>query len=71
MLYTSLLLVRRPADPAKFNGTVIVEWLNVSYGHDVAVSWTHSIDHLLREGYAYVGVSAQEAGVEGLPVGTP
>lgn len=28
--YKSRLLVRRPADPAKFNGTVVVEWLNVS-----------------------------------------
>jgi hypothetical protein len=71
MPYTSRLLVRRPADPAKFNGTVIVEWLNVSYGHDISVSWSHSIDHLLSEGYAYVGVSAQEAGVEGFPVDNP
>ena len=30
--YTSRMLVRRPQDPRRFNGTVIVEWLNASSG---------------------------------------
>src|SRR6185436_2928742 len=28
--YKTRMLVRRPTDPSKFNGTVVVEWLNVS-----------------------------------------
>src|SRR5215469_18799909 len=28
--YTTRVVVRRPIDPARFNGSVIVEWLNVS-----------------------------------------
>src|SRR3954465_15411225 len=28
--YTTRVIVRRPTDPARFNGTVLVEWLNVS-----------------------------------------
>ena len=32
--YETRIVVRRPADPAKFNGTVVVEWLNVSGGLD-------------------------------------
>jgi hypothetical protein len=28
--YTSRMLVRRPADPARFSGTVIVEWARAS-----------------------------------------
>lgn len=32
--YTTRMLVRRPADPKKFNGTVIVEWNNVTAQHD-------------------------------------
>src|SRR5262245_6462440 len=28
--YTTRILVRRPTSPRKFNGTVVVEWLNVS-----------------------------------------
>src|SRR5262249_21381648 len=37
--YTTRALVRRPTDPAKFNGTVLVEWLNVSGGADLAVDF--------------------------------
>src|ERR1700730_3373638 len=32
--YKTRMLVRPPADPTKFNGTVIVEWLNVTGGLD-------------------------------------
>ena len=35
--YTTRMLVRRPADPKKFNGTVIVEWNNVTAQHDSCV----------------------------------
>ena len=27
--YKTRMIVRRPSDPTKFNGTVVVEWLNV------------------------------------------
>ena len=32
--YKTRLLVREPTDPKKFNGTVVVEWLNVTAGRD-------------------------------------
>ena len=32
--YTTRIVVRRPADAADFNGTVIIEWFNVSGGLD-------------------------------------
>ena len=48
-----------------FNGTVVVEWLNVSGGLDAAPDWTTAHTELIREGYAWVGVSAQLVGVEG------
>ena len=38
--YRTRILVYRPADPARFNGTVLVEWLNVSGGLDGAADWT-------------------------------
>ena len=44
----------------KFNGTVVVEWLNVSGGVDAAPDWTFAHTELIREGYAWVGVSAQK-----------
>src|SRR5438067_2292438 len=61
--YTSRMIVRRPADPAAFNGTVIVEWLNVTAGYDVDIEWDTVAQYLERSGYAFVGVSAQAAGV--------
>lgn len=63
--FTTRLLVRRPASEAAFSGTVIVEWLNVSGGLDAAPDWMLTHTHLIRRGHAWVGVSAQRAGIEG------
>ena len=63
--YKTRVLVYRPIDPQQFNGTVIVEWLNVSGGLDAAADWIMGHTELTREGYVWVGVSAQFAGVEG------
>ena len=60
--YVTRMLVRTPTDPEKFNGTVVVEWLNVSGGVDAAPEWDYAHVELLREGYAWVGVTAQFAG---------
>jgi hypothetical protein len=65
--YTTRILVRRPITRARFNGTVVVEWLNVSGGFDAAPDWTSTHTLLLREGFGWVGVSAQFAGVSGGP----
>ena len=63
--YRTRIVVRRPAEAADFNGTVVVEWLNVSAGVDASPDFTYMADELLRGGYAWVGVSAQRIGVEG------
>lgn len=64
--YQTRLLVRRPADLRRFNGTVVVEWLNVTTQGDADPEWVGAYDKLfLPRGWAYVGVSAQRAGVEG------
>jgi hypothetical protein len=62
--YKTRILVRRPSNPAHFNGTVIVEWMNVSAGES-APDWDDLNPMLMRDGYAYVGVSAQALGVNG------
>lgn len=64
--YATRLLVRRPADPKAFNGVVIVEWLNVTLGFDTDVEWAQSYEQFMRDGYAWVGVSAQTTGVNAL-----
>jgi hypothetical protein len=65
--YRTRILVRRPADTSRFNGTVVVEWMNVSAGES-APDWDFLNPELMSEGYAWVGVSAQALAVNG---GTP
>ena len=64
--YTTRLLVRYPANPAKFNGTVIFEWTNVTTGGDQDPVWSEMGEEAVRQGYAWVGVTAQKAGMEDL-----
>jgi Alpha/beta hydrolase domain len=66
--FTTRLLVRRPADRDRFDGTVVLEWLNVSGGIDLDPVWAQSHAEILRAGNAWVGVSAQRAGVHGPPL---
>lgn len=66
--YRTRVVVRQPSDPARFRGTVVVEWLNVSGGVDADPDWTSLHEELVRAGDAWVGVSAQSIGVMGGPV---
>jgi hypothetical protein len=62
--YRTRIIVRRPAAPAAFNGTVLMEWQNVTAGYDLDALWDG--EHVMRAGYAWVGVSAQRVGVNHL-----
>jgi len=63
--YKSRLVVRAPTDPQKFNGTVVVEWFNETAGRDSDPDFGFAHDELMRDGFAYVGVSAQALGITG------
>ncbi len=63
--FRTRIIVRRPADPAHFNGTVVVEWFNVTAGVDADPDFGLLHPLLLGEGYGYVGVSAQQVAVGG------
>jgi Alpha/beta hydrolase domain len=63
--FTTRMVVLTPLDRARFNGTVLVEWLNVSGGIDAPAVWMMAHREMLRAGYGYVAVSAQRVGVEG------
>ena len=63
--YTTRIVVLRPADHTRFNGTVLVEWLNVSAGIDAPAVWMMAHREIVREGFTCVAVSAQRIGVEG------
>jgi Alpha/beta hydrolase domain len=55
--YATTVLVRRPRDPARFSGTVIVEPLHV---HGIAPIWIYTAPYLLRAGHAWVEITAQK-----------
>lgn len=61
--YRTRMVVRRPKDPARFNGTVVLEWLNTTDGFDGEYYWVQAHKHLLRDGYVYVGLSAQDQSI--------
>ncbi|HZN14289.1 MAG TPA: alpha/beta hydrolase domain-containing protein [Acidimicrobiales bacterium] len=61
--YTTRIVVTRPLDPTRFNGTVLLDWSNVTAQFENAVDTMEARPMLMREGFAYVHVSAQAAGV--------
>ena len=63
--YTTRIVVYRPIDPSHFDGTVVVEWLNVTGGVDAGAAWLQSHDQMIRDGMVYVGVDAQAGGING------
>ena len=69
--YLTRVLVRRPTSAQKFNGTVLVEWVNVTRGFDADSTFGQQYPMLLREGYAWVGVSAQKVGIDALKTINP
>src|SRR6185437_2915048 len=56
--YATRVLVRRPANPKNFSGTVIVEWLNESAGES-GPDWDYLNPQITDAHDAWVGVSAQ------------
>jgi len=58
------MLVRRPADPARFNGALVVEWLNVTALQEGAADYSQMKEEIERSGYAWAGIGAQASGVK-------
>jgi hypothetical protein len=56
-------LVRRPSDPRRFNGVLIVEWLNVTSMSEGAADYMQMKEEIERAGYAWAGIGAQASGV--------
>jgi Alpha/beta hydrolase domain len=64
--FTTRLLVRRPADARRFSGTVVVEMLNPSNRMDLNIGWAISHEHWVRQGDAWVGITAKPISVVAL-----
>src|SRR5260370_3631325 len=61
--YATRILVRRPADPRRFSGAVVVELLFPARRWDWSMMWGYTHDHILEPGHAWVGIT--------LPPGVP
>jgi hypothetical protein len=62
--YLTRIVVKRPINADDFNGTVVVEWNNVSGNTDAPAEWSAAHTEFIREGYAWVGISAQRKGID-------
>jgi hypothetical protein len=68
--YKTRMVVRRPAD-GTFSGTVVMDWINVTGGTDLETLWPPAMAMYFNERHAYVGLTAQLVGVNGLKAWDP
>jgi alpha/beta hydrolase family protein len=61
--YTTRIIVTRPSNPKRFNGTVLLDWANVTAQFENAVDTLEAHRMLTREGFAVVHASVQSAGI--------
>ena len=61
--YGTRILVRRPANAARFSGNVFVELMNTARRFDWPMMWSYSRDHFIESGDAWIGVTMPGAAV--------
>ncbi len=59
--YTTRIVIRRPSDPAKFRGTVIVEIPNIARRYDWPMMWGFLHDYVLEQGVAWVEIGMPQS----------
>lgn len=65
--FSTRVVVRRPSDPTRSSGVLVLEWLNVSSGTDAAPVFGFAGPEIVRAGHTWAGVSAQWAGIVAAP----
>jgi hypothetical protein len=69
--YTTRVLIRRPANPRRFSGNVVVEMLNPSNLFDLNIGWALSHERFIRNGDVWVGITAKPIAVAALKTFDP
>ena len=64
--YTTRMLVKRPRDPRRFSGTVVIEPFNPSSGYDIANVWDRSWPYFVRQGDIFVGWTSRYDAISAL-----
>ena len=62
--YTTRILVRRPMDPRRFSGNVVMELLNPSDKFDADLVWKLAHEYLIANGDVYVGITSKPIAAE-------
>lgn len=66
MPYKTRILIRRPANPSKFNGVLLFELLNPTAWFDIDFEWQYNRELLLDEGYIWVGITMKDVAIDSL-----
>ncbi|WP_347129190.1 alpha/beta hydrolase domain-containing protein, partial [Neglectibacter timonensis] len=69
--YTTRLLIRRPKDPKKFSGNVVIEILNASAMMDIDRIWVNCWRYFTRHGDIYIGITSKGHVVDALKAYDP
>jgi len=69
--YTTRILIRRPADNAKFSGNVVVELNNPTAMYDMDLQWMFCRDFFLENNDIWVGMTVKPVAVKALKVFNP
>ncbi|HKE78748.1 MAG TPA: alpha/beta hydrolase domain-containing protein [Solirubrobacteraceae bacterium] len=69
--YTTRVLIRRPAPGKHFSGNVVVEMLNPSNLYDLNIGWAMAHRQIVRNGDAWVGITAKPIDVVALKTFDP
>ena len=64
--YMTRILVRRPKDDGRFNGTAIVEPMNPSSPVDLPIMWAQSYSQLMADGFVWVGITIKPNTIKSL-----
>ncbi|WP_419728622.1 alpha/beta hydrolase domain-containing protein [Lichenicola sp.] len=69
--YTNRILVRRPTDPRRFSGNVVIELLNATNDYDLPVLWSYAHDYFLSRGDVWIGITSKPVTIAGLKTFNP
>ena len=69
--YTTRIIVRRPKNDRRFNGTAIVEPMNPSTPVDLPIMWAESYSQFIADGYAWVGITIKPNTIKSLKTFDP
>lgn len=64
--YTNRILVRRPTNPARFSGNVVIEVLNATNNYDLPIFWSYDHDDFTSRGDIWIGITGKPVTIAGL-----